>query len=250
MDCRINLNRNIQTLRRGKGLSKVANHFLWSLPDQQIATLAAVEHMSKFGYLFAACMKFRKTVISDGQEAEYPVYDHLNDAVNVTLCAKLDWNTYYAKECCNWECDKSGVHLFRLLEEEESMDESSLKIKWEQSDYVTMGETLMSRNAGSEKRKLQLAVKSTSPGKMVNYFKSPLSKFPYHQRRAKWQNKQMKILIENLPLDHVCCVHNYSEKLYMSTSGSDPIPVFWPDTGQHSCYSVASASSKWNRWRW
>lgn len=91
------------------------------------------------------------------------------------------------------------------------MDEFSLKIKWEQSDYVTMGETLMSRNAGSEKRKLQLAVKSTSPGKMVNYFKSPLSKFPYHQRRAKWQNKQMKILIENLPLDHVCCVDNYSE---------------------------------------
>ena len=61
------------------------------------------------------------------------------------------------------------------------MDEFSLKIKWEQSDYVTMGETLMSRNAGSEKRKLQLAVKSTSPGEMFNYFKSPFSKFRSHQ---------------------------------------------------------------------
>ena len=151
--------------------------------------------------LFAACMKFRKTVINDGQAAEYPVYDHLNDAVNVTLCAKVDGDTYYAKECCDRECDKCGVHLLRLLEEEESMDESGQKVKWERFDYVTMG----------EKRKLQLVVKSTSPGEMFNYFKSLLSKFPSHQRRAKWQNEQMKTLIENLPPGHVCCVHDYSE---------------------------------------
>ena len=85
-------------------------------------------------------MKFRKTVVNDGQAAEYPVYDHLNDAVDVTLCAKADSDTYYAKECCDRECDKCGVHLLRLLEEEESMDESGLKVKWERFDYVTMGD--------------------------------------------------------------------------------------------------------------
>ena len=146
--------------------------------------------------LLAACMKFRKTVVNDGQAVEYPVYDHLNDAVNVTLCAKVDGDSYYAKECCDRECDKCGVHLLRLLEEEESMDESGLKVKWERFDYVTMG----------EKRKLQLVVKSTSPGEMLNYFKSLLSKFPSHQRRTKWQNEQMKTLIETfLPVTSVAC---------------------------------------------
>lgn len=116
--------------------------------------------------LFAVCIKFRKKVINDVQVVEYPVYDHLNDAVNVTLCAEVDRDTYYAKECCDQECNKHGVHLLPLLEE--SMDESGLNVKWEQFDYVTMGEN----------RKFQLIVKSTSPGKMFNYFKSLLSKFP------------------------------------------------------------------------
>ena len=36
-------------------------------------------------------------------------------------------------------------------------------------------------------------------------------KLPSHQRYAIWQNEQMKILIENLPSTHVCCVHDYSK---------------------------------------
>ena len=51
--------------------------------------------------LFTACMKFRKTVVNDRQAAEYPVYDHLNDIANATLCEKVDGDTYYDRECCD-----------------------------------------------------------------------------------------------------------------------------------------------------
>ena len=57
-------------------------------------------------------------------QAEYPVYDHLNDLVNATLCEKVVGDTYYAKECSERECDKCGIHLLKFLEEEESMAES------------------------------------------------------------------------------------------------------------------------------
>ena len=80
-------------------------------------------------------------------------------------------------------------------------DESGVNVTWQRFEYVTT----------NEKRRLQLAVKCSPPGEMFNYFKNLILKFPSHQRCDKWQHDQMKCLKENLPLGHVCCVHDYSE---------------------------------------
>ena len=153
--------------------------------------------------LFIDCMKFRKNVIKQQPDKgrDYPTYEHLNDLVNCTLCPKLEGEDYYASECCDRECESCGVHLFQLLDEEQCVSDSGLKVTWQRFEYVTVG----------EKRRLQLVFKLTPPGEMFDYFKSLLMKFPSHQRRAKWQNEQMKGLIENLPANHVCCVHDYSD---------------------------------------
>ena len=45
---------------------------------------------------------------------------------------------------------------------------------------------------------------------MFDNFKMPLHEFSSHQFRATWQSKQMKDSIAHLPLEHVCCVHDYS----------------------------------------
>ena len=44
-----------------------------------------------------------------------------------------------------------------------------------------------------------------------------LREFSSHQFRASWQSKQMKESIDHLPLEHVCCIHDYSEN-YSCTS--------------------------------
>ena len=153
--------------------------------------------------LFTECMKFRKTVLiqQPDKQRHFPVYEHLNDLISSTLCPKSDGANYYARECCDRECETCGVHLFKLLEEEKNNDESGVNVTWQRFEYVTT----------NEKRRLQLVVKCTPPGEMFDYFKNLLVKFPSHQRRAKWQHDQMKCLIENLPFGHVCCVHDYSE---------------------------------------
>lgn len=53
--------------------------------------------------------------------------------------------------------------------------------------------------------------KLTPPREIFLYFQSLLKSFPSHQKRAKWQHEQMKAIITNLPPNHVCCVHDYSE---------------------------------------
>lgn len=60
-------------------------------------------------------------------------------------------------------------------------------------------------------RKLQFVTKETKPGIMFQYLLKLLTDFPAHQHRANWQNSQFKTLIDNLPIDHAVCVHDFSE---------------------------------------
>lgn len=43
------------------------------------------------------------------------------------------------------------------------------------------------------------------------YFKEVLATYPYHSFVAKWQRDQLGNLLDNLPLGHVVCLHDYSE---------------------------------------
>lgn len=46
---------------------------------------------------------------------------------------------------------------------------------------------------------------------MFSYLKSLLDSFPGHQFRAKWQQRQMRKIVDGLPQGHAYCIHNYSE---------------------------------------
>ena len=46
---------------------------------------------------------------------------------------------------------------------------------------------------------------------MFSCLKDLLQTYLAHQFRANWQNKQMRELVENLPVGHAVSVHDYSE---------------------------------------
>lgn len=46
---------------------------------------------------------------------------------------------------------------------------------------------------------------------MFSYFKSLVVKFSGHHLWAKWQSKQLKSIVQFLPVGDVCCIHDYSE---------------------------------------
>ena len=53
--------------------------------------------------------------------------------------------------------------------------------------------------------------KETPPSGLFKYFKKLLAAFPIHSFMAIWQQDQLDNLLENLPLGHVVCMHDYSE---------------------------------------
>ena len=153
--------------------------------------------------LFTACMKFRKQLVKESpeKEHEYPVYTHLTDVVDKTLCPKLQEDDFHQKKCCDRECPNCGIKVLKFLPEEESTVETGPKVKWQRFEYVII----------EEKRRLQLVEKETPPGEMFAYFKSLFAKFSGHRLRANWQSKQLKSIVQCLPIGHVVCVHDYSE---------------------------------------
>ena len=164
--------------------------------------------------LFQSCMDFRRSTLAKIEQSEIvPVFEHLSDIVNETLCAKEETNSYHSRGCLNRECEICGVDKLDLMKQEEDVSPQAPTVNWQKFEYVTVGQT----QEGKEKKKLQLVRKETCPGAMFDNFKTLLHEFSSHQFRASWQSKQMKNSIAHLPLEHVCCVHDYSEN-YSCTS--------------------------------
>jgi hypothetical protein len=138
---------------------------------------------------------------------QYTVYKHLSDLVNETLCPKRDGNEYHEPDCLQRKCKNCGIDNYKILDEENDTTETAPIVKWQKFEYVVIGV-----NAdNSEKKKLKLVDKSTTPGEMFSCLKNLLQTYPSHQFRANWQNQQLRELVENLPVGHALAVHDYSE---------------------------------------
>lgn len=152
-------------------------------------------------------MKFRKALIKKTGASNAVVPSSLTEAANITLCAKENAAEYHHLKCLNRECARCGISQFQLLPEETSTSEED-KISWKRYVYLPTGKMMSN---GQEKKKIALVTKHTPPNEMFTYFKSLLQEYPYHSFMSKWQRAQMDNLIQNLPLNEVICVHDYSE---------------------------------------
>lgn len=155
--------------------------------------------------VFQSCMEFRRQLAE--RPEQYIVYKHLTDLVNETLCPKKDGAKYHQPDCLFRKCQNCGVSVFKVLDEEEDLTNDAPLIKWRKFEYVVTGVN----EDNSDKKKLMLVDKLTSPGEMFLCLKKLLETYPSHQFRANWQNQQLRDLIENLPVGHAVAVHDYSE---------------------------------------
>ena len=154
-------------------------------------------------------MQFRKSILKNKSNVEiesYPIFEHISDIVKLTLCQQMEDEDFNDIRCLNRECDKCGVNNIQLLPEELDTSEDSVNVKWERYEYINIP-----GKGGKMCRKLQFVTKETKPGIMFQYLLKLLTDFPAHQHRDNWQNSQFKTLIDNLPIGHAVCVHDFSE---------------------------------------
>ena len=156
--------------------------------------------------VFNECFKFRKNLLEEVVNADNPpLLMSLSKAVEMTLCPKPEGSEFHKFGCINRTCDNCGTHLFRLLPEESSGSEL---VKWKCYDYVATGKLTSS---GYQQKKIALVQQETAPKELFQYFIKLLEAYPLHQFIAVWQKKQLDDLLQNLPLGHVVCIHDYSE---------------------------------------
>lgn len=151
------------------------------------------------------CMKFRKAALKERDHESVNVLATITEAAELTLCPKAEEDPYHKLACLERECEHCGVHLMKLLPEEESIEGTVI---WRRYDYVSTGKFLAN---GQEKKKLALVTKETPPSEMFGYFKNLMKDYPMHSFMAKWQRDQLDTLLEHLPIDHAVAIHDYSE---------------------------------------
>ena len=138
------------------------------------------------------------------------IYQRFSHLVDDTLCPKGD-NEYHKLVCLKRECSECGVQpvYFSISELNYNSNNDSVMCKWSKYEYITLEGC---ENAdGTPRKKLSIVSKGTSPSELVNYLKQLLQSYPYHQFMSCWQKGQFDSLKENLPIDNVLCVHDYSE---------------------------------------
>ena len=109
----------------------------------------------------------QKTPFKGEDETEtYPVYEHLSDLINETLCNKKDVS-YYRLARTNRQFENCGVKQVKLMRQDAS--QSALDVKWE-FEYVSIA------TDGDEKRRRKIVTKISKAGKMFAYFK-PVKNF-------------------------------------------------------------------------
>ena len=141
-------------------------------------------------YLFKSCMDFRKKITPLSEH--FPIFTHLTDLTNHTLCPKTDGQEYHQLKCVERRCDDCGVNKLHLLEDELSLTTESPNVEWMRYEYVFVP------TKSGEKKRLCLVKVNTKPGEMFKYFLELISKFSAHVFRAKWQTEQLKSIKSNL----------------------------------------------------
>ena len=157
--------------------------------------------------VFDACMKFRQGIVkeTDFSHDQYPVLKTVTEASEKTLCPRREDKLFHNIECLERKWDSCSVDDLTLLPDESTTEGS---VHWSRYEYVPTGKFLSN---GQEKRKIALVRKNTPPSELFKYFKELLATYPLHSFMARWQRDQLENLLDNLPLGHVVCVHDYSE---------------------------------------
>ena len=117
-----------------------------------------------------------------------PIPKTLNEAVEMTLCAKEEGRGYRNVKCIERMCEDCGVDKFPLLPEESS--DNGL-VKWSCYEYVPTGKYVPD---GTEK---------TPPSQLFKYITDVLAGYPSHIFKARWQRDQLESLVNNLLQGHV-----------------------------------------------
>jgi len=156
--------------------------------------------------VFYTCMKFHQGITKEADNNNgYPVLKTVTEAAAKTLCPKQEDQLFHDIKCLERQCDLCGVDASPLLLEEMATEGS---VCWSCYEYVSTRKFLSN---GQEKEKIALVQKETPPSEFFKYFQELLSTYPSHSFMARWQRDQLDNLLENLPLGHVVCMHDYSE---------------------------------------
>jgi Trm5-related predicted tRNA methylase len=102
------------------------------------------------------------------------------------------------------ECSNYGVETLKFCP---SKLISKRLVTWHKISYITVGKT----NEVQNKKVSRVEYCETKPRKVIEYLKPKLKNFVVHNFMSKWQKKEIKKYLPNLPPNTMVYCINFSE---------------------------------------
>jgi hypothetical protein len=128
-------------------------------------------------------------------------FNDKNDLLNATLCPKGD-KDYHDPDCLMRKCEICGVHKVEEIVNSLVPDLQVRSVKWKHWETTVP--------APNVKRKAQLE-KCGTISDFLEEMKEELEPFAFHILAATWQQKQQRLLADNMPNNWVLTLQDFAE---------------------------------------
>jgi hypothetical protein len=142
------------------------------------------------------------------------LFQILTSLCSAILCPKDGFEIFYQCDYIFSQCANCGVEKLKVYPYEQNLDLGVLP--WCKISYV-VGKT----SDGWNKKVSRVEYYETTPREMIEYLKPKLKEFVIHNFVAKWQEKEFKAYVPNLPRNtivfYIDFFENYAFKVQNKT---------------------------------
>ena len=126
------------------------------------------------------------------------------------MCSKGEFDVWHKLECLMGDCSSYGFHLLSFCPLELSVS-NTFTLKWKCFKYYQVG---VDTQTGKAKKRIREAFKETAAHEFLSYMEKTVTTFITHNFKARWQDEQCQLMMENMPegvvVSHIDFAENYS----------------------------------------
>jgi len=120
------------------------------------------------------------------------------------LCPLFGFSTFHQRACLLGQCKNCGVETLKICPVELDLKKP---MTWRKISYVIVGKN----NDGCDKKVSRVEYCETQPSQLIGYLRPKLKELVMHNFMSKWQKKEFKSFVPNLPLNTILFCINFLE---------------------------------------
>jgi hypothetical protein len=135
-------------------------------------------------------------------------FPNLTSLWSSILCPVPEFSLFHRRQCLMGDRENCGIQQFKVCDQEYATEQ---KVQWRHIGSEVVGKT----RDGRDKKVPRVMFQETVPREMITYLRPKMEEFTVHNFFARWQEKEFKHFLKNIPPETVVSYIDFSENYGM-----------------------------------